>query len=77
MFCLTTTLCESGGTLDVVIRLEDYFVPPIVPHSISEANRNMEVFKVQLERGISSSISSRQGIVGFQCSTINVGQSCY
>jgi hypothetical protein len=77
MFCLMTTLCESGGTPDVVVRLEDSFVPPIVPHLISEANRNMEVSKVQLEKGISLSISSRQGIVGFWCSTINVGQSCY
>jgi len=57
----------------VVVRSEDSFVPPIVPHPIFEANHNMEVSKVQLERGISSLILSRQGIVGFQCSTINVG----
>ncbi len=77
MFCLATTLCESGGTPNVVVRLEDSFVPPIVPHPISKTNHNMEVFKVQLERGINSSVLSRQGIVGFMCLTINVGQNCY
>jgi hypothetical protein len=30
MFYLTTTLCESGGTLDVVVRFEDIFVATIV-----------------------------------------------
>jgi hypothetical protein len=77
VFCLIATLCENRGTPYVVIRLEDYFVPPIVPHSIFEANCNMEVSKVQLERGISLSIPSRQGIVGFRYSTINVGQNYY
>ncbi len=30
MFCLEATLCESGGTLDVVVRFEDIFVATIV-----------------------------------------------
>jgi hypothetical protein len=30
MFCLATTLCESDGILDVVVRFEDIFVAIIV-----------------------------------------------
>jgi hypothetical protein len=52
VFCLVATLCESGGTPDVVVKSKDSFVLLIVPHPISKANHNMEVFKVQLERGI-------------------------
>ncbi len=32
MFHLTATLCESGGTPDVVVKSKDTFVLPIVPH---------------------------------------------
>jgi hypothetical protein len=46
MFCLINTLCENGGTLDVVVRLEDAFILPIIPHPIFEANCTMEVSKV-------------------------------
>jgi hypothetical protein len=49
MFCLVYTLCESGATPNVVVRLKDTFVPRIIPHPVSKANRTMEVFKVQLE----------------------------
>jgi hypothetical protein len=49
MFRLADTLCESGATPNVVVRLKDFFVPLIIPHPISKANRTMEVFKVQLE----------------------------
>jgi hypothetical protein len=38
VFCLVTTLCESGGTLDVVVRSKVAFVHPIVPHLVFEAN---------------------------------------
>jgi hypothetical protein len=38
VFCLTTTLCENGGTLKMMVRSEDIFVHPIVPHPISEPN---------------------------------------
>jgi hypothetical protein len=41
------TLCESGGTLDLVVRLEDAFVPPIVPHLVYEVNCTTEVSKVR------------------------------
>ncbi len=41
------TLCESGGTLDLMVRLEDVFAPPIIPHLVYEVNCTMEVFKVQ------------------------------
>ncbi len=47
VFCLVTTVCESGGTLDVVVKLKDVFIPPIVPHLISKANHTMKVSKVQ------------------------------
>jgi hypothetical protein len=49
VFCLANTLCESGATPNVVVRLKNIFVPPIIPHPIFKANCTMEVFKVQLE----------------------------
>jgi len=48
VFHLVATLCENGGTLEVMVRSKDTFVLHIVPHPIFEANR-MEVLKVQLE----------------------------
>ncbi len=45
MFHLTTTLCENGGTLEVMVRLEDTFVTFEIPHLVFEANC-MEVYKV-------------------------------
>jgi hypothetical protein len=48
MFHLAATLCENGGTLKVMVRLEDIFVPLAIPRPISKVNR-MEVSKVQLE----------------------------
>jgi len=47
MFCLAATLCENGGTLEVMVRLEDTFVPHAIPHAVSQANYT-EVSKVQL-----------------------------
>ncbi len=38
VFHVVTTLCESDGTLDAVVRLKYVFVPPIVPHLVFEAN---------------------------------------
>jgi hypothetical protein len=46
VFCLAATLCENGGTPNVMVRLEDTFIPPIVPHPIFEANYT-KVSKVQ------------------------------
>jgi hypothetical protein len=40
------TLCENGGTLDVMVKLEDTFVLLIVSHLVFEANR-MKVSKIQ------------------------------
>jgi hypothetical protein len=48
MFQLATTLCENGGTLEVMVRSEDTFVPFAIPHLIFEANC-MEVSKAQLK----------------------------
>jgi hypothetical protein len=48
MFRLVATLCENGGTLDVMVRSEDTFVPHAIPHLVSKVNRS-EVTKVQLE----------------------------
>ncbi len=48
VFHLATTLCENGGTLEMMVKSEDTFVPLIVPHPISQTNR-IEVSKVQLE----------------------------
>jgi hypothetical protein len=47
-FHLATTLCENNGILEVMVRLEDTFVPSIIPHLVFEANC-MEVSEVQLE----------------------------
>jgi hypothetical protein len=41
-------LCENGGILKVMVRSEDTFVPPAIPHPFSKANC-MEVSKVQFE----------------------------
>jgi len=38
VFPLVATLSESGGTPNVVVRSEDTFVPPIVPHIVYETN---------------------------------------
>ncbi len=46
VFRLTTTLCENGGTLEVMVRLEDTFVLFAIPHLVFEANC-IEVYKVQ------------------------------
>jgi hypothetical protein len=35
MFCLAATLCVNGGTLEVMVRLEDTFVPHAIPHPVS------------------------------------------
>jgi hypothetical protein len=43
------TLCEIGGTLYLVVRLEDAFVPPIVPHLVYDVDCTTEVSKVQLK----------------------------
>ncbi len=48
MFHLVVTLCENGGTLDVIVRSKDTFVPLAIPHSVSKANCT-KVFKVQLK----------------------------
>jgi hypothetical protein len=34
MFCLVATLCENGGTLEVMVRLEDTSVPHVIPHLV-------------------------------------------
>jgi hypothetical protein len=49
MFHLVATLCENGGTPYVMVKSKDTFVPPIVPHLISEVNCTTKVSKVQLE----------------------------
>jgi hypothetical protein len=46
MFHLTTTLCENGGTPDVMVKSKDTFVPRVVPHLVLEAN-HLKVTKVQ------------------------------
>jgi len=46
MFCLVATLCENGITLDVMVRLENTFVPLIISHQVSKANCT-KVSKVQ------------------------------
>jgi hypothetical protein len=33
-FCLVVTLCENGGTLKVMVRSEDTFVPHAVPYLV-------------------------------------------
>jgi hypothetical protein len=48
MFRLAATLCENGGTPKMTIRSKDIFMPPLVPHPISEASCT-KVSKVQLE----------------------------
>jgi len=48
MFRLATTLCENDGASEVMVRLEDTFVPHAIPHPVSQANHT-EVSKVQLE----------------------------
>ncbi len=48
MFRLAATLCENGGTSNVMVRSENTFVLSIVPHLVFEANR-MKVSKVQFE----------------------------
>jgi hypothetical protein len=47
-FFFAATLCENGGTSDVMVRSKDIFAPTIVPHLISEVDRT-EVSKVQPE----------------------------
>jgi hypothetical protein len=46
MFRLVASLCENGGTPEVMVRSEDTFVLLIIHHPISKANR-MKVSKVQ------------------------------
>jgi hypothetical protein len=38
MFHLMATLCENGGTPEVMVKSEDTFVPHVVPHPISKPN---------------------------------------
>jgi hypothetical protein len=47
-FHLVATLCDNGGTLNVMVRSEDTFVFLVVPHLVFEANRT-KVSKVQPE----------------------------
>ncbi len=47
MFRLTVTLCESGRTPYVVVKLEDTFVPPIIFHPTFKTNHIMKLSKVQ------------------------------
>ncbi len=46
VFHLVATLCENGGTLEIMVRSKDTFLPHVVPHPIFETNR-IEMFKVQ------------------------------
>ncbi len=46
VFPLAATLCENGGTLKVMVRLEDIFVLLVIPHLVSKVNCT-EVSKVQ------------------------------
>jgi len=48
VLCLVVTFCENSGTLDVMVRSKDTFVPLVLPHPVSEAN-HLKVSKVQLE----------------------------
>jgi hypothetical protein len=48
VLCLVVTFCENSGTLDVMVRSNDIFVPLVVPHPIYEAN-HLKVSKAQLE----------------------------
>jgi hypothetical protein len=48
MFQLVATLCENGGTLNVMVRSKNIFVILVVPHLVSKTN-HIEVSKVQLE----------------------------
>jgi hypothetical protein len=48
MFRLVATLCENGGALEVMVRLEDTFVAHGIPHLVCQANCT-KVSKVQLE----------------------------
>jgi hypothetical protein len=45
VFHLVATLCDNGGTSNVMVRSENIFVLLIVPHPISKANY-MKVSKV-------------------------------
>jgi hypothetical protein len=46
VFRLVATLWENGGTSNVMVKLKDTFVPPVLPHPIFDAIC-MEVSKVQ------------------------------
>jgi hypothetical protein len=48
VFHLVATLCVNCGTLDVMVRSKDTFVPLIVPHLVFEDNHT-KVSKVQHE----------------------------
>jgi hypothetical protein len=48
VFHLVATLCENGGTSNVMVRSEDTFVPSVIPHPIFEVNCT-KMSKVQLE----------------------------
>jgi len=48
VFRLAATLCENGGIINVMVKLEDTFVLHVVPHLVYEANR-LKVTKVRLE----------------------------
>ncbi len=47
VFHLVATLCENGGTSNVMFRSKNTFVLYVVPHLVFEVNR-MKVSKVQL-----------------------------
>ncbi len=52
MFRLATTLCECGRTPNVVVKSEDTFVPPIVPHLVSKANHITKCPRFNLNLGM-------------------------
>jgi hypothetical protein len=49
VFHFVATLCESGGTPYVVVKLEDNFVPPIIFHLVFKTNHIMKLSKVQIK----------------------------
>ncbi len=51
VFCLASTLCESGGIVDMVIRFEDIFVATIVfPTKFQECKVHLEFWHVAMAK---------------------------
>jgi len=48
VLCLVATSCESGGTLNVVVRWDDIFAPTIVTQHVFKVDCT-KVCKVHLE----------------------------